>query len=170
AHALIIGGKLQLHRHDHHSRRRHHHEHSSDLKLFVFGDSYADTGNCRNSVPGPYGITFPGKPAGRFSDGRVLTDYIAPYLGTKSPVSYKNWRKSGKRSQLKYGMNFAHGGTGVFNTLVDEPNMTTQVKFFQQLLEEKVFTKHDLNSSVALVSLAGNDYATYLVKNNSDLQ
>lgn len=67
-------------------------------------------------------------------------------------------------------MNFAHGGTGVFNTLVDEPNMTTQVKFFQQLLEEKVFTKHDLNSSVALVSLAGNDYATYLVKNNSDLQ
>lgn len=96
--------------------------------------------------------------------------HTAPYLGTKSPVSYKNWRKSGKRSQLKYGMNFAHGGTGVFNTLVDEPNMTTQVKFFQQLLEEKVFTKHDLNSSVALVSLAGNDYATYLVKNNSDLQ
>ena len=76
AHALIIGGKLQLHRNDHHSRRRHHHEHSSDLKLFVFGDSYADTGNCRNSVPEPYGITFPGKPAGRFSDGRVLTDYI----------------------------------------------------------------------------------------------
>ncbi|KHN02241.1 GDSL esterase/lipase [Glycine soja] len=49
-------------------------------KLFVFGDSYADTGNIQrtvsNSWKDPYGITFPGKPAGRFSDGRVLTDYI----------------------------------------------------------------------------------------------
>lgn len=49
-------------------------------KLFVFGDSYVDTGNTRIDQPGswknPYGITFPGKPAGRFSDGRVLTDYI----------------------------------------------------------------------------------------------
>ncbi|WVY97026.1 hypothetical protein V8G54_029177 [Vigna mungo] len=49
-------------------------------KLFVFGDSYVDTGNTRIDQPGswknPYGITFPGKPAGRFSDGRVITDYI----------------------------------------------------------------------------------------------
>lgn len=49
-------------------------------KLFVFGDSYADTGNIQksfsNSWKDPYGVTFPGKPAGRFSDGRVLTDYI----------------------------------------------------------------------------------------------
>ncbi|CAH2057573.1 unnamed protein product [Thlaspi arvense] len=49
-------------------------------RIFVFGDSYADTGNNRKSVAKswkvPYGITFPGKPAGRFSDGRVLTDYL----------------------------------------------------------------------------------------------
>lgn len=49
-------------------------------KLFVFGDSYADTGNIGRDVSkswkDPYGLTFPGKPAGRFSDGRVLTDYI----------------------------------------------------------------------------------------------
>jgi len=58
--------------------RLQHHEHLE--KLFVFGDSYVDTGNTRIGQPGswknPYGITFPGKPAGRFSDGRVLTDYI----------------------------------------------------------------------------------------------
>lgn len=93
---------------------------------------------------------------------------IASYVGAKSPISY-TWRKSVNSSELQHGMNFAHGGTGVFNTLVDEPNMTTQVKFFQQLVEEKVYTKHDLNSSIALVSLAGNDYATYLIK-NGDLQ
>ena len=57
---------------------RLHHYHPT--KLFVFGDSYADTGNTRKDLPGswkePYGITFPGKPAGRFSDGRVFTDFI----------------------------------------------------------------------------------------------
>lgn len=38
-----------------------------------------DTGNLgkySSSWKEPYGSTFPGKPAGRFSDGRVLTDYI----------------------------------------------------------------------------------------------
>lgn len=53
--------------------------------VFVFGDSYADTGNLPISVSRswkrPYGTTFPGQPTGRFSDGRVLTDY----LGTLVP-------------------------------------------------------------------------------------
>lgn len=50
----------------------------NSLKLFVFGDSYVDTGNFLNSpsYKPPYGITFPHQPSGRFSDGRVLTDYI----------------------------------------------------------------------------------------------
>lgn len=52
--------------------------------LFVFGDSYADTGNNRKALASswkhPYGITFPGKPAGRFSDGRVLTDFVGTSL------------------------------------------------------------------------------------------
>jgi hypothetical protein len=50
----------------------------SSVKLFVFGDSYVDTGNFLNSgsYNPPYGISFPGKPTGRFCDGRVLTDYI----------------------------------------------------------------------------------------------
>ncbi|KAL6129378.1 hypothetical protein ACLB2K_072729 [Fragaria x ananassa] len=67
-HSAITSG----HRHRHHEKR--------SVKLFVFGDSYADTGNSGKFASGsweaPYGITFPGKPAGRFSDGRVLTDYI----------------------------------------------------------------------------------------------
>ena len=59
--------------------------------LFVFGDSFADTGNHRPKATNlhqgfanitneawhnPYGCTFPGRPAGRFSDGLVVTDYI----------------------------------------------------------------------------------------------
>lgn len=61
--------------------------HSSE-KLFVFGDSYVDTGNTNKEYPGswkdPYGMTYPGKPSGRFSDGRVLTDYIGKFLALSS--------------------------------------------------------------------------------------
>ncbi|XP_061357069.1 GDSL esterase/lipase At5g03610-like [Gastrolobium bilobum] len=138
-------------------------------KLFVFGDSYVDTGNTRRDLPGswkdPYGITFPGKPAGRFSDGRVFTDYIAKYLGLKSPPPYK-LRKL-MPQHLKYGMNFAFGGTGVFNTSSTNPNMTIQIDFFKQLIEEKLYTASDLSNSVAYVSVAGNDYSFYLTTNGS---
>lgn len=53
---------------------------SSDRRLLVFGDSYADTGNLpriiARSWSEPYGMTFPKKPTGRFSDGRVFTDFF----------------------------------------------------------------------------------------------
>ncbi|KAF7804316.1 GDSL esterase/lipase [Senna tora] len=141
-------------------------------KLFVFGDSYADTGNIgrdgSKSWKTPYGVTFPGKPAGRFSDGRVLTDYIAKYLGVRSPVPYK-FRKS-MPEYLKYGMNFAYGGTGVFNTSSPSPNMTLQIDFLQDLINHKVYSSYDLSNSVALVSVAGNDYSFYLATNNGSTQ
>ncbi|KAK4593482.1 hypothetical protein RGQ29_017553 [Quercus rubra] len=136
-------------------------------KLFVFGDSYVDTGNSRNPASSswkePYGITFPGKPTGRFSDGRVLTDYIASFSGISSPIAFER-RKLVKKSKLQFGMNFACGGTGVFDTLDNGPNMTTQINFFQQQVEQEVYSKCNLNSSVALVSLAGNDYGAFLAK------
>ncbi|KAK8562175.1 hypothetical protein V6N13_148714 [Hibiscus sabdariffa] len=137
--------------------------------MFVFGDSYVDTGNNRKAFASswklPYGITFPGKPAGRFSDGRVLTDYIAGYLRIKTPIPYR-WRKE-LSGRVKYGMNLAYGGTGVFETSVPEPNMTTQIDFLQQLLNDSVYSKRALKTSVALVSLAGNDYSNYLATNGS---
>ncbi|CAA7034018.1 unnamed protein product [Microthlaspi erraticum] len=137
------------------SSNHHHHYHLySPKKLFVFGDSYADTGNTKEpravSWRIPYGITFPGKPSGRFSDGRVSTDFL-DYAGEK---------------RLQYGMNFAYGGTGVFNTQVTFPNMTTQINLFEQLLGD-VYSPSDLSSSLALVSVAGNDYSDYLSLNLS---
>nr|GMC96116.1 GDSL esterase/lipase At5g03610-like [Ipomoea batatas]GME18532.1 GDSL esterase/lipase At5g03610-like [Ipomoea batatas] len=130
-------------------------------KMFVFGDSYVDTGNwsptnASGSWREPYGMTFPGKPSGRWSDGRILTDYLASYLGIGSPQPYAAWKRDGEAKQ--FGMNFAYGGSGVFDTYVDGPNMTTQISYLQQLLQENVYTKHDLTSSVTLVSSVGNDY------------
>ncbi|XP_004305351.1 PREDICTED: GDSL esterase/lipase At5g03610-like [Fragaria vesca subsp. vesca] len=85
-------------------------------KLFVFGDSSAATGNNVASLGSdsdicwhsPYGETFPGKPTARFSDGRVLTDFIAKFIAVKSPLAYKIRNAAGYYS--KYGMNFAYGG------------------------------------------------------------
>ncbi|XP_061357079.1 GDSL esterase/lipase At5g03610-like [Gastrolobium bilobum] len=138
-------------------------------KLFLFGDSYADTGNTRRDVPGswkePYGITFPGKSAGRFSDGRLLTDYIAKNLGLKSPPPYKLRKLIPQH--LKYGMNFAFGATGVFDTSSTNPNMTIQIDFFKQIIEEELYTASDLSNSVAYVSVAGNDYGYYSATNGS---
>ncbi|KAB5521509.1 hypothetical protein DKX38_025828 [Salix brachista] len=62
-------------------------------------------------------------------------------------------------------MNFAYGGTGVFPTLVPEPNMTTQIDFFQDIIHEKFYSGSDLHSSLALVSVAGNDYSKYNATN-----
>ena len=65
-------------------------------------------------------------------------------------------------------MNFAYGGTGVFNTLVDGANMTTQIDTFEELIQQNVYTKTDLESSVALVSAAGNDYLKFLLENGNN--
>ncbi|MCD7455367.1 hypothetical protein HAX54_027983 [Datura stramonium] len=58
-------------------KRRQHGKHKhGDVKLFVFGDSYVDTGNWPTSMSSswkePYGFTYPGSPSGRFSDGLDL--------------------------------------------------------------------------------------------------
>ncbi|KAL1557740.1 GDSL esterase/lipase-like protein [Salvia divinorum] len=138
--------------------------------LFAFGDSYADTGNLPSvsvSWKTPYGLTFPGEPSGRFSDGRVLTDYIASFFGVRAPLAYRRIKNFDAKSVVQNGINFAHGGSGVFQTLSDLPNMTTQIDFLQQLVEKNVFSTHDLSSSIALVSVAGNDYGAYLARNGA---
>lgn len=92
----------------------------------------------------------------------------AKYLGLKTPVAYR-WRKIAAATAKKYGLNFATGGSGVFNTvLVPGPNMTTQIDQFENLINEGSFyTEKDVNSSLALVALSGNDYSSFLAKGGS---
>ncbi|KAI4296850.1 hypothetical protein L6164_036770 [Bauhinia variegata] len=61
--------------------------------FYVFGHSTVDPGNnnyiltpFRNNFP-PYGRDFPNQvPTGRFTNGRVITDFIASYIGVKDLV------------------------------------------------------------------------------------
>uniref|UniRef100_A0A6N2MHW0 SGNH hydrolase-type esterase domain-containing protein n=1 Tax=Salix viminalis TaxID=40686 RepID=A0A6N2MHW0_SALVM len=159
---LLLSENTSVYGSSHHHHHRHRHLFDfRPSKLFVFGDSYVDTGNSRKSLATswkvPYGITFPGKPAGRFSDGRVLTDFLAKSIGIKSPISYR-WRKVAGIEHWKNGMNFAY-------TLL--PDNMTQIDFFQDIIHEKFYSGSDLHSSVALVSVAGNDYSNYIATNGS---
>lgn len=65
-------------------KRQHGKHKHGETKMFVFGDSYVDTGNWPKSMSSswkePYGFTYPGSPSGRFSDGLVLTDFIGMYV------------------------------------------------------------------------------------------
>ncbi|KAI9090589.1 hypothetical protein K1719_028442 [Acacia pycnantha] len=166
---ISVSGKTQTGGQIKHEKQ--HHKHTfCPTSLFVFGDSYADTGNSRKGVSNawkpPYGITFPGKPAGRFSDGGVLTDFVARYLGLRLPVPYR-MRKMVMPEIMKRGMNFAFGGAGVFDTDIGIPNVTTQIDYLEELIKHKVYTSADLTNSVALVSVAGNDYTHYVATNGS---
>ncbi|KAI3948594.1 hypothetical protein MKW92_033990 [Papaver armeniacum] len=106
-------------------------------KLFVFGDSYLDTGNNKFTVEAwksPYGETFPGFPTGRYSDGLVFTDFFASIMGLRSPMPYEQWNNSSKRRNIVEG----------------------------------VYNKNDLEKSMALVALSGNDYQQYIIDGGTD--
>ncbi|KAJ4758241.1 GDSL esterase/lipase [Rhynchospora pubera] len=80
---------------------------SSFDRVFSFGDSMADTGNaCRSmgaqncpAMKAPYGETYFHQPNGRWSDGRVVADFIAqayglapmpPSMGGNTPEYFQN--------------------------------------------------------------------------------
>ncbi|CAA6660694.1 unnamed protein product [Spirodela intermedia] len=124
--ALLITGRLRRQRPAAPGETAH-----PPQKLFVFGDSYADTGNIAKlfspSWKPPYGLPSPRSPsAASPTAGSSPTTSVSPsfplphslllssFLGIRSPIPYK-YRKFGKKL-LPYGMNFAVGGTGVFDT------------------------------------------------------
>ncbi|MCO5586405.1 hypothetical protein L7F22_040345 [Adiantum nelumboides] len=86
--------------------------------LFVFGNSLSDTGNgvlsgnalFTRASQSPYGQTFPGRPTGRFSDGRLLVDFLAEYVGLP-PVNPS--LNSG--ADFSSGVNYAVAGAAALN-------------------------------------------------------
>ncbi|ESQ52733.1 hypothetical protein EUTSA_v10017802mg, partial [Eutrema salsugineum] len=87
--------------------------------LYAFGDSTVDSGN-NNYIPTlfrsnhpPYGKSFPAKlSTGRFSDGKLATDFLASSLGLKSTIpAYLN--PTVKPVDLLTGVSFASAGGGL---------------------------------------------------------
>ncbi|KAL3533831.1 hypothetical protein ACH5RR_007352 [Cinchona calisaya] len=138
-------------------------------KLFVFGDSYADTGNSEYEAASwkqPYGITYPGHPSGRYSDGRLLTDFLAKFYGLETPTAYR-FIKDKDDPHLQYGVNFAYGGTGAFATGEGYPNLADQIDLLNKYLKDSVINKSDLETSLSFLSVNGNDYTAYYHQNGT---
>ncbi|XP_020963553.1 GDSL esterase/lipase At3g43550-like [Arachis ipaensis] len=140
--------------------------------MILFGDSIVDTGN-NNELATlakcnflPYGRDFlGGKPTGRFSNGKVPTDFIAEELGIKMPIpSYMS--VSLRPADLLTGVNFASGGSG-YDPLT--PKLLSVIPLSEQLEQFKEYigklkanfgeerTNFILSKSVVLVVASSND-------------
>ncbi|XP_030523860.1 GDSL esterase/lipase 1-like [Rhodamnia argentea] len=136
--------------------------------LFIFGDSLNDAGT-NNYIDTifranftPYGETFFHRPTGRFTDGRLIVDFIAEYA--KLPLIPPYLQMKG--DEFMGGANFASAGAGA----LDETyrgfvvGMETQLKQFEQL-EEKLRkkmgsekAKRIIKEGVYFFSIGNNDY------------
>ncbi|MCO5562679.1 hypothetical protein L7F22_016307 [Adiantum nelumboides] len=127
----------------------------------------------------PYGISWPGFPSGRFSDGRVFTDFYASFLNLTSPTSYRvinNTLNSTReeanvlQSLERKGINFGFGGSGVGRTFgSDIPTINDQIEQLKQLMRKGVVSTEMLKASIVLLVVAGNDYGAFL-QNHSDIE
>ncbi|KAI6705338.1 hypothetical protein NL676_008300 [Syzygium grande] len=162
--------------------------------IISFGDSLADTGNLlhisrsegRPTRAGflPYGETYFRRPTGRFSDGRLVIDFVAEWLGLPYVAPY--YGDDGGRSAADFGkgVNFAVAGAtaldagffegrGMGNSLPNE-SLAVQLGLFKELLPSLCNTSSDckefLGKSLVLMGeIGGNDY-NYPFFMGSDLE
>uniref|UniRef100_M1DB51 GDSL-motif lipase/hydrolase family protein n=1 Tax=Solanum tuberosum TaxID=4113 RepID=M1DB51_SOLTU len=113
--------------------------------ILIFGDSTVDTGN-NNYISTifqgnhrPYGENFPGRiPTGRFSDGKLVPDFLASMLGIKEyipPFLQPNL----SNHDLLTGVNFASAGSGyddLTTTATKVIPMSDQIKYFEQYIQK----------------------------------
>ncbi|XP_020587850.1 GDSL esterase/lipase At3g48460 [Phalaenopsis equestris] len=121
-------------------------------KIYAFGDSFTDTGNTHSSTGPyafrsvsnpPYGTTFFHHPTNRYSDGRLVIDFLATALSLPFLPPYLN--QSSHFSS--HGVNFAvAGSTALDHEVFVKHNITldlkreslgTQLGWFNGYLEEK---------------------------------
>ncbi|MED6106381.1 hypothetical protein PIB30_004154 [Stylosanthes scabra] len=142
--------------------------------MIFFGDSIVDTGS-NNELPTlakcnflPYGRDFfGGKPTGRFSNGKVPTDFIAEEMGMKKLIpSYMS--PSLQPADLLAGVSFASGGSGydpLTAKLLSVIPLSEQLQQFKEYIgklkanfgQEK--TNLFLSKSMVFVVASSNDIA-----------
>ncbi|KAE9605853.1 putative alpha-L-fucosidase [Lupinus albus] len=96
--------------------------------IFNFGASNSDTGGFAASfgvVTSPYGETFFHKPAGRFSDGRIILDFIAQSFGLPYVSAYLD----SLGTNFSHGANFATAGSTIKPPSTYPVSFTTSVRF-----------------------------------------
>ncbi|WJZ96458.1 hypothetical protein VitviT2T_015145 [Vitis vinifera] len=140
--------------------------------VLVFGDSTVDPGNnnyiqtpFRSNFP-PYGREFENQEAtGRYTDGRLATDFIVSYVGLKEYVPpYLDPTLS--LEELMTGVSFASGGSGfdpltprISNT-IEIPKQVEYFKEYRKRLElaiGKERTDNLIKKAIFVISAGTND-------------
>ncbi|PUZ65292.1 hypothetical protein GQ55_3G212100 [Panicum hallii var. hallii] len=107
--------------------------------MFTLGDSHIDTGNALVMAAPvmpvwidkpPYGETFFGHPSGRFSDGRVIIDFIAEELGLPFLPAFL-----ASSPNVSHGVNLAVGGATAIEVSFFETNGLVPFKLLNNSLD-----------------------------------
>ncbi|KAM0065147.1 putative cutinase [Helianthus debilis subsp. tardiflorus] len=142
--------------------------------LFVFGDSSVDPGNNnrlktddKSNFP-PYGIDFfSGRATGRFSNGRLATDFIAEALGYTKEIRPFLEQGVVMPFDLSHGVSFASSGSGYDNLTAQVSNVLSlshQLKHFahyKRNLRMRVGSKkadESIQNAVFILSMGTNDF------------
>ncbi|GMY34860.1 GDSL esterase/lipase 1-like [Fagus crenata] len=152
------------------------------VALFIFGDSVFDSGNNNyiNTITDyqanyePYGENFFKYSSGRFSDGRIIPDFIAEFakLPFITPYLHPDYH------HYTDGANFASAGAGALaethqGLVVDLKTQLSNFKNLEKLLRKKLGdaeAKTLLFRSVYLISIGSNDYASVFTRNSNVFQ
>ncbi|XP_062206361.1 GDSL esterase/lipase At1g28600-like [Phragmites australis] len=149
-------------------------------RVFSFGDSLADTGNFGfyygndsgdPSLRPPYGETYFHRATGRYSNGRLVIDFIADTLGLPFVPPYLGGRRA---EDFACGANFAVSGATAlspdffrdmgFNIGDGRVHLDMEMKWFRALLEllcsgDLAGCSDMMSQSLFLVGeIGGNDY------------
>lgn len=141
--------------------------------ILVFGDSTVDPGNNNyiqtifQSNFQPYGRDFPNHiPTGRFSNGRLVTDFVASYVGIKENVpAYLD--QSLRIGELMTGVSFASAGSGfdpLTAQIVGAIPIPKQMEYFREyknrleLAIGKQRAKTLINKAGVVISAGTNDF------------
>ncbi|KAI3939728.1 hypothetical protein MKW92_034256 [Papaver armeniacum] len=135
-------------------------------KIYAFGDSYTDTGNTKSGPDGPagfnhvssppYGMTFFRKPTNRYSDGRLVIDFVTEFLSLPYLKPYLNRDKS----DTSHGINFAvAGSTATDQSFFVKQNVTfyvpnasinVQLGWFKIFLESHGCRRQVINNKMVM--------------------
>ncbi|XP_077214278.1 GDSL esterase/lipase At3g48460-like [Tasmannia lanceolata] len=123
-------------------------------KIYSFGDSLTDTGNCLELLPylyPPYGMTTFGKPSGRWSDGRLVLDFLAEQLS----LPYVPAFRGPNAAFSSHGVNFAvAGSTAIDYEFYEKNNLKNPYTVVP--VKESLQTQHSwFNEFIANVDCAG---------------
>ncbi|KAL9228486.1 hypothetical protein vseg_004063 [Gypsophila vaccaria] len=149
--------------------------------IFLFGDAVFDSGNNNDINPSdakanysPYGVSYFPTPTGRFSDGRIIPDFLAIYANLSFIPPFLQLSKDG---EFHDGVNFASAGSGALaQTFQGEViSLDMQLDNYRKFTETLTVrlgneaTAQLFSKSVYLFSTGATDYAYLLLTNSTFL-